>query len=81
MNDEIYPSKDESHQSDFEGYQVFYPSEESNPPPLMDCEQLQTSPIPKNNRNEKDSDKFQVKLEKIGRLLIGKFCEKLCLHH
>ena len=77
--DEIFPSEDECHLSDSaEDHAAFNPSEESNPPEIMDCELTQTSTVSNTKEINCESD---GELEKIGRLLVGKCCERLCLRH
>lgn len=77
--DEIFPSEDECNQSDADDYAAFYPSEESNHASIIDCESPQSSPVI--NSKEMNSGENDDELGKIGRLLVGTCCEKLCLRH
>ena len=80
LPDVIFPSDDEDFNTSLESCKAFYPSEESNLEPLKVMEfasSTQNSPL---KQQDKDDSK-DCELEKIGRLLVGTCCDKLCLRH
>lgn len=82
--DEIFPSEDEDYQNEqqteTENYEAFYPSEESNLPPIMDFDLL-NNPVSESSTKVMNPGESDAELVKISRLLIGTCCEKLCLRH
>ena len=73
----IFPSKDFN--TSLESCEFFYPSEESNLEPLKATEFTQNRHSKQQNSDNYDSEDHE--LEKIGRLLVGTCCDKLCLCH
>lgn len=78
----IYPSDEEDFNTSRESCKIFYPSEESNLSPSKVTKSAgftQNSPLKQQNIAGEDSEDHE--LEKIGRLLVGTCCDKLCLRH
>lgn len=76
----IFPSDEEDFNTSLESCKAFYPSEESNLEPLKVMEFAsftQNSPLKWQNIADKD-DSEDHELGKIGRLLVGTCCDKLC---
>lgn len=77
----IFPS-DEDCDTSMESCEIFYPSEESNLGPLKVTEFTSST---ENNHSKQQSidegDSEDHELKKIGRLLVGFCCDKLCLRH
>ena len=73
----IYPSDEEDSNASLQGCEVIYPSEESSLEPVN----VPTEDNDFNASNPGKDDSEEHELQKIGALLVGSCCDKLCLRH